>query len=547
MHSLDRVLEDLARQRGPLTKRGADYADVWDAFSRYVTAVMQQRQTLSVANFCKIGWKVEELVNGRARLRPHFQVSDSFARAHSLDLRAQVTLPDKHFTTIEEFNFSKAAIRYSQSLTKDNIFMGMRAIVQHIGEIASSGQQVSIDLEVGKLVCSERDLRFVFLAELYVSEGLEVPEGALDSTAYRPSATFAAPSKDALTLSLTGTRHLGGHTGSVKATALGGWDDASEDGFSEDRYAVRREDGRPPMSDCGGESVSTYCPPSASSHLSAQEKVHQEALDRHVAQMGVEAASVMAEREQWEDHLRRCATEEQRDKEWRKALNKEHASHLQVQMRQAAERRAEGRLHCIEQASQHDFPNFAEPQDLGVYEYIRERRTTLKQDLDQQVDTKHLKKTVERQRERELEAAHAEASQRELALLKQEVAAKRESEKSALTQAWEKDRQIRTVRKAIQDHHRTPTAAPSELSGMVQAVLTTGAKQGGSAAVAPAVALGATTPSSALSLPLAMASPRTDSGPPSSRPVTGSVRRMPLGAAASLALHRERLNSALRA
>uniref|UniRef100_A0A7S1WT69 CCDC81 HU domain-containing protein n=1 Tax=Alexandrium catenella TaxID=2925 RepID=A0A7S1WT69_ALECA len=533
MHSLERVLEDVARQRGPLTKRGAGYADVWDAFSHYLTAVMQQRQTLSVMNFCKIGWRVEELVQGRAKLRPHFQVADSFARAHHLDLRAQVGIPDKHFTAIEEFNFSKAAIRYSQSLTKDNIFMGMRAIVQHLGEVVASGQQMSIDLEVGKLVCSDRDVRFVFLADLYLQEGLAAPDGALESTGYRPSATFAPPSKDALTLSLSGTRHLGNRAGNVKATALGGWDDA----------ASMDQDVAPPMSD-SGDSVSTFCPPSASSHFSAHEKVHQEALGRHVAQIGFEAASAMAEREQWEEHLERCAAEDQRDKQWRKALNKEHALHLQAQMRQAAERRAEGRQNCIEQASCHDFPNFVEPQDLAVHDYIRGRRTMLREDLDQQVGTKQLKKAVDKQRERELDTTHAEASQRELALMRQEAAAKRESEKAALTQSWEKDKHIRTVRKAIQDHHKTPGSTSSELSGMVRAVLPTGARQG---TMAPGAATPRSSPPGVGMPSLALPSPRADSGPPSSRPVTGSVRRMPLGAAASLALHRERLNSALRA
>lgn len=473
MHSLDRVLEDIARQRGPLTKRGADYLDVWDAFSRYITAVMQQRQTLSVMNFCKIGWRVEGLVQGKAKLRPHFQVAEAFARSHNLDLKGQVSIPDKHFTAIEEFNFSKAAIRFSQSLTKDNIFMGMRAIVQHIGDVASSGQQMSLDLELGKLVCSERELRFVFLSELYLQEGLDAPAGALESTNYKPSATFLPPSKDALTLRLSGTNQFGSEAGTVKAIALGGWDDAATDTSGQQDRDIAVERG----SDAG-ETASTFSPPSARSQLSAHDKVHQEALDRHVAQMGLEAASVIAEREQWEDHLKRCATEEQREKVWRKALNKEHAYHLQAQMRQAADRRAEGRQHCIEQASLHDFPSFQESQDLAVYEYIRERRTTMKQDLDQQVDTKQLKKLVEKQREREMEASHADASQRELSLMKQEEVAKRESEKAALTQAWQKDKHLRTVRKAIQEHHRAPASNSSGLSGLVQAVVAPSARQG---------------------------------------------------------------------
>jgi len=504
MRTLDGLLEEVSHHRGPLTERGASYADVWDAFNRYVTAVVHQRRTLSVMSFCKIGWRVEELVHGKAKLRPHFQVAEAFARAHHVDTRGLISVPDRNLTTVEEFNFSKAAIRYAQNLTKDNVFMGLRAIVQHLGAIVSSGQQMSIDLEVGTLACSERELRFAFVADLYLQEGLDVPAGALESTAYRPSATFLPPTEDALALELSGSRHPGG----VKTTALGGWGD-------------------------GGEAAAPPCPPSARSGLSARESVQREALERHVAQVGLEAASATAEHERWEGHLRRCAAEEQRDRDWRRALNLEHSLHLQAQMRQAEERRAEGRRFDVEQASLHAFPNFAEPQDHGASDYIRERRATLKQDLDQQVDTKQLKKAADRQREREMEACHAEAGEKELELMRQEALARRELERSVLTQAWERDRQIRSVRKAIQEHHRAP-ARGTELARAVDGL------QGGAAAKRPLLV-------PALAAPAPVLSEGPSSCPPSSRPITGSVRRMPLGAAASLSLHRERLGSALRA
>lgn len=484
MYSLDHLLEDVLRHHGPLTKRGADYAQVWDAFNRYVTVIIEKRQTLNVLNFCKIGWRIDEHMHGKAKMRPHFQVADAFARAHSVDTKSQTLVPDRLLTTIEEFNFSKAAIKYSQNLTKDNIFMGLRAILQHLGEAVSTGQQVSIDFEVGKLLSSERVMRFVFVAELYLQEGLDVPAGALEVANYKPSATFAPPSKDALSLSLQGN-----------SAAMTMRD--RETGEVSSEYA---------------ESESTGYPSSTHSNVSVHGLVQQEALDRHLAHMSMEAASAVTEKEQWEGHLKRCSAEERKDHSRRKAINKEHALHLQAQMRQAEEKRMEGRLHCIEQASCHDFPNFAEVPEYA-YQYIRERRNHLKHDLDQQVDTKQLKKLVDKQREKEIDAMHIEASNRELALMKLEAAAKKESERAALTHAWEKDKHIHTVRKAIQEHHKAPTRQGNEM--LMQ--------------------LGA------------LPSPRLDTGgPPSARPLTGSVRRMPLGAAASLALHKEKLNAALK-
>jgi len=523
MYTLDRLLEEVAKQRGPLSARGGgDYEQVWDAFNRYVTAAIEKRQTLSVLNFCKIGWKLEDHMHGKVKRRPHFQVAENYARAHNIDVRPQAQVPDKQLATAEEFNFSKAAIRFSQNLTKDNIFIGLRAILQHLGEVISTGQQVSIDFEVGKLVAAERDVKFVFAAELYLQEGLEVPAGATEAE-YRPSATFAPPTKDALSLSVSGTQ--AGR--SVKATDLGGWEDRGPE--DEERWEEASEAGR---------TDSTYAPassrsaasaasrgqreglPQSRSGVSAAEHVQREALDRHLKQMGAEAAAAMADRDLWEGHLQRCAQEEMLGAEWRRALNKEHSLHLQSQMRQAEERRVEGRQHRIEQASQHSFPDFTESPEQAVYEHIRERRTHLKEDLDQQVETKRLKQIAEKHRDREIDVTNIEANQRELALMKLETAAKKQSDRSSLHQAWEQDRHMHTARKAIRDHHKAPVR--TDLPAVVQAAEAhAGLQMGG------------------------LPTPRGSAGP-ASRPVTGSVRRMPLGAAASLALHREKLASSRR-
>merc|ERR1712217_693938 len=79
-------------------------------------------------------------------------------------------------------------------------------------------------------------------------------------------------------------------------------------------------------------------------------------------------------------------------------------------------------------------------------------------------------KMAAKERERELENAHCEASQKELALIKLEAAAKREVEKATLLQAWEKDKKLHTVKKAIEQHHKAP-AARSNLSSIVQSTV----------------------------------------------------------------------------
>lgn len=509
MYTLAQLLEDVVRQRGALTKKGGDYSQVWDVFNRYVTVVMEKQQTLSVLNFCKIGWRLEEgLAQGRAKLRPHFQVADSFARAYNVDLKAHLAVPDKYLAAVEEFNFSKAAIRFSQNLTKDHVFMGMRAIVQQIGEVVASGQHVSIDFEIGKLLCNERQLSFAFVADLYLREGLEVPSNVVENTDYRPSVSFAPPSKDALSLSLSGTNDF---TGTIKATNLGGWEDTGRTVTTirdaEPAYQYAESGGMDLMGSSGG----------VQSNLSRHEQVQQQALGRHLAQITEEAEEAMEAKEKWEEHLQNCIDEEQKDAEWRRALVKDYQSQLHHQMRYTEERKIQGRQHQIEQASMHDFPNFAESPELAVYDYIRERRNNLKQDLDQQVDIKKRLKLSAKQRERDLEAVHLQANHNEMARLKSEASGKKERERSALAQAWDSDKRLHTVKKAIEDHHKAP-ATKSDFSDIM-------------ASLGPNQNL--------------MSSPRADGlSTPSSRPITGSVRRMPIGAAASLALNRDKLTGA---
>jgi len=477
MYTLDNLLADVARQKGALSKRGGgDYQSAWDAFNRYISAVIEKKQTLSMANFCKIGWRIEDNAHGKVKLRPHFQVAESFAKAYNLDTKAHPPASDRALTAVEEFNFSKAAIRFTQNLTKDGIFMGMRAILHQLGEVMSSGQTVAIDFEVGRLNCVERAVNFAFMSELYLREGLEVPSGCPEDATYRPSATFMPPSQDAMTLSLAGKP---GATSTLKAHSAflgGGWSDdsdapllpASAVALASPRLTARTltpfaaaasavPEGLP------SEAASVY----AESHASQPtrlETVQNEALNRHISQIEEEAANAIAEKENWEIHLKRCLDEEQRDQGYKRALAKDYAEQLKGQIQQAEQRRLEGRQHVVDMASMHDFPSFKESPDLAVYEYIRERRNNLKDDLDQQVDIKRKMKMAAQHNERTMEATHIDASKKELAMIKLEAAAKKEQEKANLHQAWDKDKRLHSVRRAIEEHHRTP-ASKSKLTG----------------------------------------------------------------------------------
>merc|ERR1719326_990645 len=158
MLSSKTLFQEVARKRGRLLEKkgqepSADYEEVWDTFNRYITSVLEQKKGVNITNFCKIGWKVEaarpHVGKKKASYTPYFQLAESFAKAYGVNGKGRSVniASEKELCTFEEFNFSKAAIRHSQKLTKDNMFSGLRYLVQHIGESISQGRKTALEFE----------------------------------------------------------------------------------------------------------------------------------------------------------------------------------------------------------------------------------------------------------------------------------------------------------------------------------------------------------------------------------------------------------------
>eukprot|EP00747_Dinoflagellata_sp_TGD_P204351 gnl/TRDRNA2_/TRDRNA2_78033_c0_seq1.p1 gnl/TRDRNA2_/TRDRNA2_78033_c0~~gnl/TRDRNA2_/TRDRNA2_78033_c0_seq1.p1 ORF type:complete len:579 (-),score=138.09 gnl/TRDRNA2_/TRDRNA2_78033_c0_seq1:92-1828(-) len=548
VYTLDVLLDEIALQRSSVMRKVSEDATffhkVWDAFNRYLTAVMEKRQTLSVPNFCKIGWKVEQH-GGKARFRPHFQLQTSFIKAHGVDPRACPIIRDNDLTTIEEFNFSKAAIRFSQELTKDQVWMGLRAIIMKIGLVMSSCQPLNIAFEVGKLMCIDREPKFAFAADYYISQGLDVPREAVVAGDYKPSsATFGPPSKDALSLNVVGSNPQSSSL--VKAIDLGGWEDRTgEEPPPEKKEMEVVADKLAEFTETGANPVASSAPDAnleSALPLSAVELAQHEALYRHILQLEVEAAAANAERTQWEDHLQKCIQQEQKALDWKKAILKDHSDHLKVQMQQQEEKQRRGRELAVEQASEHSFPCF-KSHEVAKSELplqLRERQNQLKAALDQQVEYKKEKKAQKKIADRAVEEEYIQAGKAGAAEMKDKMAVKKETQKAALIQAWETDVRLRMVRHAIENHSKaqpvteTPSVVPppggEALVRDVQAAESgeqlRAEKKGKSAHVG-----------NIPSLPLSQGLVDIASTPMSSaRLNTGSSRRTPIGAAGSLAL-----------
>lgn len=182
MLSISAIVSEIADRRGSLKRNPSgiesdslkqaiaeEYFDVWTCFNRYASSLLAEKKTLNVTNFCKIGW-----IRGSkpSDYRPYFSLADSFVQAFSLGESGKKlinSIPTRELAPIEEFNFSKAALKYSRGLTKDQMFTGLRFIVQALGNAMATNRNIAIDFECGRLTWLSGKGTFAFNSQVYSS------------------------------------------------------------------------------------------------------------------------------------------------------------------------------------------------------------------------------------------------------------------------------------------------------------------------------------------------------------------------------------------
>jgi len=472
MYTLKELCGDVLKKRGPLTGPGKgpeDYIEVWDCYNRYCTALFNEKKGLNTTNFCKMGWVIERRrQTGKNVCRPYFLLAESFCKGFGVETPKGPSIPEKDFQPFEELNFSKAAIKYSTKMTKDQMFSGLRYMVQGIGEAAAKGQMVSIEFEQGRLIIQERKPRFAFDAKIFAQEGLQVPADAVEDLQYSPSVTFAPPSEDALKLSLKGEAALPAEEKGAEpfdsappppapvlvaepapAPAEAYYDPKNVTG--EDYYDMSTVDDGDfeSMGSTAGEDVQNK-----------QHFAYKEALERHITEMEIRASEAVKERQQWENHIARCLQQERADFEKKRQRESENQDFLTQQMRWNEEARHDQRRHMVEVASSHDFPHFSEPPEAQLQLAMKDQQSKFRNDLDFQVRTNNALREMSRQKERELENSQLEANRAELKNMRDAERTRKDADKSALTQSWAQECKMKGIWKAIENH--TNAAAHSQ-------------------------------------------------------------------------------------
>lgn len=92
--------------------------------------------------------------------RPIFIISDTFVKTYRVKRERIHRLPET--TAIEEVNYSLLAIKFSNSLTKDMVFSGLRDTMKKIGEFIDRGYEIEIPFTFGTLTAKDRRVKFEF-------------------------------------------------------------------------------------------------------------------------------------------------------------------------------------------------------------------------------------------------------------------------------------------------------------------------------------------------------------------------------------------------
>eukprot|EP00440_Ansanella_granifera_P057650 gb/GFBE01062501.1/.p1 GENE.gb/GFBE01062501.1/~~gb/GFBE01062501.1/.p1 ORF type:complete len:540 (+),score=144.06 gb/GFBE01062501.1/:1-1620(+) len=485
MLNFDGIIQDIVQRRGKLGSKDGnesaqDYAEVWATFVAYVKSCMEQRRGLHLSIFCKVGW-IATKKQGKASYRPYFSFADSFVRSYlSQEAARKHAAPAQgDLCPFEEFNFSKAAIKFSNQLTKDQVFTMLRGLSQRIGELISEGKEVDIALgDVGKLTCrGDRDPKFHFSHDYYAQEGLEAPTMSLDEGNSRSAAAFrrdAAP--EAMSLGIRGSAAPGyvetqpqfaepmmpmtQPLQTLPETSSFGYDAAPVAGYDT---GAPRPVSRGLMSSGSAPALRTPNHGAAASLTATQfkkEVAYKEAMDRHIAAMEAHAAEAVAEKDAWHSHVNDCLGQEREEIQARRERNQMNLHFLQHQMQLGEQKRKEQRKEDIEAASAHDFPTFTEVHPDEMKDFIKGQQTRMRSALDDQVRTNNTLRNLAKQKERSMELNQLQANKEEMSMLRKAERAKKAYDREALATAWNSEIRMKNIWKAIENHSKVASHPP---------------------------------------------------------------------------------------
>jgi hypothetical protein len=136
------------------------YRESWEALNAWIETKIAKKKGAEVPMLGSFTWELKHQGDGRVMSRPIFLMSDSFIKDHNVRRQRIHKSPD--VVKAEEINYSKLAIKFSKSLSKDMVFSGTRDIIKKIGDFVDRSYEFEIEFSFGLLKSKERQVRFEF-------------------------------------------------------------------------------------------------------------------------------------------------------------------------------------------------------------------------------------------------------------------------------------------------------------------------------------------------------------------------------------------------
>ena len=136
------------------------YKESWTALNAWIETKLSKRKGAEIPMLGSFTWEMKHQGDGRVMSRPLFMMSESFIKDHKVRRQRIHKSPD--IVKPEEINYSKLAIKFSKSLTKDMIFTGTRDIIKKIGDFIDRSAEFEVEFSFGLLRSKERQVKFDF-------------------------------------------------------------------------------------------------------------------------------------------------------------------------------------------------------------------------------------------------------------------------------------------------------------------------------------------------------------------------------------------------
>lgn len=162
---ISEVLADKARvnsvARGQTVEnKETIYRESWGALNAWIETKIAKKKGAEVPMLGSFTWELKHQGDGRVMSRPIFLMSDSFVKDHGVKRQRIHKSPD--IVKAEEINYSKLAIKYSKSLSKDMVFSGTRDIIKKIGDFVDRSYEFEVEFSFGILKSKEKKVKFEF-------------------------------------------------------------------------------------------------------------------------------------------------------------------------------------------------------------------------------------------------------------------------------------------------------------------------------------------------------------------------------------------------